>query len=252
MFNFSWNQAANVGWPMVYNHVLLIVGILFLVAFVWIELKVGQQPLVPIKALSGESILALAVIAAGWGSFGIWVYHLWNFLEVLRGYSALAACAQNAPVAISGLLASVATGILLSKTKVSNVLLLATLFFLIGQILIATAPPTQIYWAQTFVSIIIMPWGMDMSFPSGTIILSNSTAKEHQGVAASLVNTVVNYSISIVLRIAGTVDRNVNKGGKDVLGGYRGAWYFGIGLDVVAIFLVIKGVFMMFETTLFA
>ncbi|THX97638.1 hypothetical protein D6D03_08246 [Aureobasidium pullulans] len=164
---------------MVYNYVLLIVGILFLVAFVWIELKVAGQPLVPIKALS-----------AGWSSFGIWVYYLWNFLEVLRGYSALAACAQNAPVAISGLLASVATGFLLSKTKVSNVLLLATLFFFIGQILIATAPPTQIYWAQTFVSIIIMPWGMDMSFPSGTIILSNSTAKEHQGVAASLVNTV--------------------------------------------------------------
>ena len=58
---------------MVYNYVLLIVGILFLVAFVWIELKVAGQPLVPIKALSGESILALAVIAAGWGSFGIWV-----------------------------------------------------------------------------------------------------------------------------------------------------------------------------------
>ena len=73
LFNFSWNQAANVGWPMVYNYVLLIVGILFLVAFVWIELKVAGQPLVPIKALSGESILALAVIAAGWGSFGIWV-----------------------------------------------------------------------------------------------------------------------------------------------------------------------------------
>ena len=164
-------------------------------------------------------------------------YYLWNFIEVVRGYSALAACAQNAPVAISGLLASVATGVLLSKTKVSNVLLLATIFFLIGQILIATAPADQIYWAQTFVSIVIMPWGMDMSFPSGTIILSNSTAKEHQGVAASLVNTVVNYSISIALGVAGTVDRNVNDGGRNVLGGYRGAWYFAIGLDVLAVLI---------------
>ncbi|KAI4741733.1 hypothetical protein E4T50_07881 [Aureobasidium sp. EXF-12298] len=133
------------------------------------------QSIAPLQiiALSKESILALTVIAAGWGSFGVWVYYLWNFIEVIRGYSALAACAQNAPVAISGLLASVATGILLSKTKVSNVLLLATLFFLIGQILIATTPIDQVYWAQTFVAIIIMPWGMDLSFPSGTIILSN-------------------------------------------------------------------------------
>ena len=245
LFNFAWNQAAVVGWSVVYNYVLLIVGIIFLVIFVWVELKIADQPLVPLEALSQESILALAVIAAGWGSFGVWVYYLWNFIEVIRGYSALAACAQNAPVAISGLLASVATGILLSKTKVSNVLLLSTLFFLIGQILIAIAPPTQIYWAQTFVSIIIMPWGMDMSFPSGTIILSNSTAKEHQGVAASLVNTVVNYSISIALGIAGTVDRNVNKGGKDVLGGYRGAWYFGIGLDIVAVIFALYFVWRM-------
>ncbi|KAG9659322.1 MFS general substrate transporter, partial [Aureobasidium melanogenum] len=245
LFNFAWNQAAVVGWSIVYNYVLLIVGILFLVVFVWVEMKVSAQPLVPLKALSKESILALAVIAAGWGSFGVWVYYLWNFIEVVRGYSALAACAQNAPVAVSGLLASVATGILLSKTKVSNVLLIATLCFLTGQILIATAPVGQIYWAQTFVSIVIMPWGMDMSFPSGTIILSNTTAKEHQGVAASLVNTVVNYSISIALGIAGTVDRNVNEGGENILAGYRGAWYFGIGLDVVAVLIALYFVWRM-------
>lgn len=73
LFNFAWNQAAVVGWSIVYNYVLLIVGILFLVAFVWVEMKVVDQPLVPLKALSKESILALAVIAAGWGSFGVWV-----------------------------------------------------------------------------------------------------------------------------------------------------------------------------------
>lgn len=73
LFNFAWNQAAVVGWATVYNYVLLIVGILFLVVFVWVEMKVADQPLVPLKALSKESILALAVIAAGWGSFGVWV-----------------------------------------------------------------------------------------------------------------------------------------------------------------------------------
>ena len=63
--------------------------------------------------------------------------------------------------------------------------------------------------------------------------------------AASLVNTVVNHSISIALGIAGTVDRNVNHGGNDVLGGYRGAWYFGIGLDVVAVLIALYFVWRM-------
>jgi hypothetical protein len=54
--------------------------------------------------------------------------------------------------------------------------------------------------------------------------------KEYQGVSASLVNTVVNYSISVALGVSGTIEGHVNDGGKDVLRGYRGAWYLGIGL----------------------
>jgi hypothetical protein len=69
-----------------------------------------------------------------------------------------------------------------------------------------------------------------MSFPAATLILSNAVSKEHQGVAASLVNTVVNYSISLGLGFAGTVEVHVNNGGRtqqDLLRGYRGAFYMG-------------------------
>ncbi len=79
----------------------------------------------------------------------------------------------------------------------------------------------------------------DMSFPSSVIILSNHMPPEEQGVAASLVNTVINYSISIGLGMAGTVESHVNKGGKDMLAGYRGAWYLGIGLDGLGICLAL-------------
>jgi MFS family permease len=259
LFNFAWNQAAVVGWSMVYTYVLLIVGVLLLAAFAIVEIKYAKKPLVPLAGFKGEAALALAVVAAGWASFGIWVFYLWRLIENVRGYTALSACAQNSPVAISGLTAAVATGFLLSHTKPSIVLLAATLFFSIGQILIATAPANQTYWAQTFVSIIVMPWGMDMryanssrplsccftdaayflSFPSATIILSNSTPKHDQGIASSLVNTAVNYSISLGLGIAGTVVRQLNNDGKDVLTAYRGAWYLGIGLDVLAVLIAL-------------
>lgn len=72
-----------------------------------------------------------------------------------------------------------------------------------------------------------------MSFPSGVIILSNQMPPEHQGLAASLINTVVNYSISIGLGMAATVEAHVNSDGADLLRGYRGAWYLGIGLDAL-------------------
>lgn len=145
--SFAWNQAALVGWSTVYTYALLIVGTLLLVAFALVEIKVSKNPLVPLRGFQSDAALALGVIAAGWGSFGIWVFYLWRLIESLRGYSALAACAQNTPVTISGLLAAVATGFLLSHVPVSYVLLLSTLFFLTGQILIATVPLDQTYWA---------------------------------------------------------------------------------------------------------
>jgi MFS family permease len=123
---------------------------------------------------------------------------------------------------------------------------IALTFFTIGTILIMTAPVDQIYWAQTFLCTALIPWGMDMSFPAATLILSNSVKKEHQGIAASLVNTVVNYSISLGLGFAGTVEVHVNNGGKtpkDLLDGYRGAWYVGCGLSSLG--LVISVAFLL-------
>lgn len=109
-------------------------------------------------------------------------------------------------------------------------MLISMTFFLVGGIIFGTMPVDQIYWAQTFVGIIVLPWGMDSSFPAATIILSRAMPRQHQGLAASLVTTFVNYSISIGLGFAGTVESQVNGQGKNVLQGYRGAFYMGVGL----------------------
>jgi hypothetical protein len=71
-------------------------------------------------------------------------------------------------------------------------------------------------------------------------MLSNAVERKHQGIAASLVTTVVNYSISLSLGFAGTVEVHVNNGGNtpgDVLKGYRGALYVAIGLGALGMVL---------------
>lgn len=70
----------------------------------------------------------------------------------------------------------------------------------------------------------------DMSFPSGTLILSNAMHRHHQGLAASLLATTVNYSITFGLPFASTVESHVNDAGRNVLRGYNGALCMGIGL----------------------
>ncbi|CZT44528.1 related to Drug resistance protein YOR378W [Rhynchosporium secalis] len=231
LFNFAWNQAAVVGWSKPYTYILLVVGMLFFGLFVYIETHFAKVPLVLIESLSREALYALSIIACGWASFGIWVYFFWQLIENLRHHSALSAAAQQSPVALSGLLASLTAGYLFSRFHVAYIMVGAMLCFVTGQILLATAAVSQTYWAQTFAAILVMPWGMDMSFPAGTIILSNGMPREHQGIAASLVNTVVNYSISLSLGTAGTIVRQTDPRHDNTLGSYRNAWYFAIGLD---------------------
>ena len=76
---------------------------------------------------------------------------------------------------------------------------------------------------------------MDISFPASTLILSDIFPPEHQGMAASLVTTVVNYSISIGLGIAGTVESRVAASGQDMETGFRAGLWTGVGLAALGL-----------------
>ena len=230
LFNVAWNQAPIVGWNDPSVIVLLIVGIAIVIFFLWVERKTPQA-LVPPGALSGKVGFVLGCIALSWSSFGIWVYYFFQITQNLRHVSPLLSVAQVTPAGVSGCLAALTTGFLLSRVRTSYLMAISMLAFCTGNILIATMPISQTYWIQTFLATVITPWGMDISFPAATIILSNFVPKEHQGIAGSLVTTVVNYSISIGLGIGGTVESHVNRQGQDMLRGYRGALYAGIGLS---------------------
>ncbi|KAI4243636.1 MAG: hypothetical protein LQ352_006998 [Teloschistes flavicans] len=229
--NVAWNQGSSIGWTTTYTYILLIIGFLLLGIFAFVETRV-EYPLIPTNIFNRKVSFVLACIACGWATFGIWVFYIFQFLLVLRRETPLLVSADLAPASISGLCAAVTTGVLMSRIRPAYIMLVALICFTVGTILVATAPIDQTYWAQIFVSTIITPWGMDMSFPAGTLILSGAMPREHQGLAASLVSTVVNYSISLGLGFAGTVESNVapGTGEMEVLKGYRAALYMGIGL----------------------
>ncbi|KAH9203710.1 major facilitator superfamily domain-containing protein [Leptodontidium sp. 2 PMI_412] len=236
LINLAWNQGPVVGWGTAYTYFILIIGFVALAFFAYVESK-AKFPLLPRSALTSDTAFVLVCVGLGWGSFGIWVFYMWEFMEMLRGETPLMASAYFAPAVVSGFCAALTTGRILHKVGPSVVMLIAMLAFTVGEVLAVIAPVGQTYFAFTFVSILIMPWGMDMSFPAATILLSNHMGMQHQGVAASLVNTVVNYSISIVLGIAGTIESRVNKKGEDVLAGYRGAWYLSVGMSGFGVFV---------------
>ena len=160
LINFALNQAPISGWSRAYIWETLIMGLAFLCFFLFIELRYATQPLIPLKGLKKEAAFALSCIVCGWGAHGIWLYYMFLFQENLRGHSALMASVQLTPVAITGVVFALSTGYLLRKMNAAWVMFLAMTFFTIGAVFIATAPVNQTYWANTFLSVLVMPGGM--------------------------------------------------------------------------------------------
>jgi MFS family permease len=267
LINFALNQAPLVTWAEPYIGALLGVGCLLIIAFILVELYATDYPLIPIRGLSKDAVFALTCIVAGWASHGIWAYYLYLFLEHLRGHSALLTSAETSPVAITGVLFAFSTVWLFQRISVSYIMFISMTFFMAGSLLLALMPLQQTYWAQTFISVLLMPGAMNLSYPAANILLSSSLPKEKQGIAASLVSTMVNYSISCGLGFAGTIDRysiesearrrGIDPGTNPVrlsdtsqtvqeirLVGLRNAYWFatglgGLGMLVAGIFVVV-------------
>jgi MFS family permease len=236
LFNVTWNQAPSEGWKTPYVIVLLILGVLFITAFIVVE-KRATQPLVAVGSMSLDALYVISCVALGWASFGIWVYYYWEFLLRLRELTPLSVTTQILPGSASGLIAALMTGFLLSRIRKSYIMIIAMLGFCIGNILAATMPVKQLYWKQAFWSVLIIPFGMDLSFPTATLLMSNLLPQSHQGVAASTIAATVNYSISLGLGVAGTVEAQVRHG--DLLRGFRGGWYTAIGMSGLGVIIAI-------------
>lgn len=77
LFNFAWNQGPVVGWQTVYVYLLLIVGSFMIVIFIMYEMRLSRFPLLPSHAFSRDTNLVFGCIAAGWASFGIFIFYFW-------------------------------------------------------------------------------------------------------------------------------------------------------------------------------
>lgn len=235
VFNFAWNQAPSVGWQNAQVISTLCIGIVLLVVFLCYEANVAANPLLPWPTFSSQASFVLACIAGGWSSFGVLLYYYFRQVQVIEGESSLLASVHFIPAIFSGFLAAFITGQIINRIPPSILMTISMIVFLVGSLLLATRPTGQIYWAQIFVATLITPLGMDMCFPAGTLLLSDFMPPEHQGLAASLVTTVVNYSISIGLGIAGTVESYTNDDGTKTREGIANARWSGVALAATAL-----------------
>jgi MFS family permease len=119
------------------------------------------------------------------------------------------------------------------------ILVIGSACTMVACILTATMPDKQQYWPQMFPAMTILSYGPDFIFTAAQIIASNSVKKHQQGIASSLIGTLVAYGQSTGIGFAGTVEAYTNNDGANLGDGYRHALYLGIGLAGISILIAI-------------
>ncbi|KAK4500417.1 hypothetical protein PRZ48_008606 [Zasmidium cellare] len=231
LFNFVWNQAPGVGWTEAYIYILLIVSVLHLAAFMLWEAKFASSPILPFSIWQAPSFkLMLLVVFFSFMSLGIF---LWYFSLIglnIRQYSIIENGANYQPLTILGAAAAFLSAWLIPRLPAQYIIAIGNVALIVCNVLLATTPRHQTYWVMMFPATIIASFTVDLIFAAAQIIASGSVGKKHQGVAGSLIGTLLSYGLSTGLGFAGTVESYTNDGGRDLLGGYQHALYLAIGM----------------------
>ena len=243
ILNFVWNHGPVVGWLTPYIIVLLVLSVVLLALFFSYELLFASVPLLPRSVFNLRIGLVLACMSLGWGLFGVWQYYYWSFMMGFRHYTPVETALTYMPLLILGVVAALIVGHFMSKRTAPYIIFASMCGFLGGCLFLEFLPVHQSFWHLSFAQMFLLPWGMDCSFPAASLILSDFLPEEHQGMAGSLVNTVVNYSVSFFLAVASTVEIEVHKRNNDVLSSYRSAVYLGVGIAGLAVLVAVVFIF---------
>ncbi|KAJ5744145.1 MFS general substrate transporter [Penicillium manginii] len=242
LFNFAWNQSLVTTWDEPYVYVCLILSLLFLAAFSYIELRLARYPILPVAVLTSDIAFVFGCTAAGWSTFGIWLFYVLRISLNIGGQTPIQLAAWLSPILVTGISTALIVGKVINKVPASFIMLFAMLCYFLTSLLMALRPVHSTYWTYFFFATIIATFAMDSSLPAATIIFANAVPRQYQGMGSSVIMTIVVYSISLGLGFAGTIELQINNGGHteaDLLHGYRGTLWFSVGLTALGTVLAL-------------
>lgn len=236
IFNVVWTQAPSVGWQQASEIVLLILSVALFAGFLVWEHRFAAEPIMPLSIFRAPTFAPLIVVnLLTYMSFGITLWYLIAWQQLVRGLSVLDFVVDWLPFSISALAAVGIAAFLIPHLAAQYIMAIGIVAVLLSNLLLATMPVHQTYWAQTFVGTLLSGICPDFVYVAAQIIASNSVSRRQQGLAGSLIGTLNLYGSSLGLGPAGTIQAQVAKHTGSDLTGYRAALYFGVGLAALAL-----------------
>ncbi|KAH6999081.1 major facilitator superfamily domain-containing protein [Ilyonectria sp. MPI-CAGE-AT-0026] len=238
LFNIAWNQAPSEGWTTWYQMLCLIASVALFLSFLAWEKYWAKEPIMPLSIFRVPTLSALFfVVLFSYMAIGISLWYFVSWQQILRHSSVLETGINFIPFGVSSVFAVYFAAWLIPRVAAQWILAVGVAVVLGSNLLLATMPVKQTYWAQTFPAMVLGGFCPDFVYVAAQIIASNSVTRQQQGVASSLIGTLNLYGNSLGLGFAGTIERELIKDGHDDVLGFRAALYFGAAIAVVGLIL---------------
>lgn len=209
-------------------------------AFIVWEKSYAAEPIMPVNIFRAPTFTALIFVTLlTYMGVGICLWYMVSWQQALRQVSVLQVGINFIPFGICSVASVAIAAWMIPRVPAQYIMAIGIGTVVIANLLLATMPIKQTYWAQVFPAVTLSSFSPDFVYIAAQLIASNSVSRRHQGVAGSLVGTLNLYGNSLGLGFAGTIESQI-AGGHEVqqlVDGYRAALYFGVALAAVGLAL---------------
>ncbi|GAP90848.1 putative drug resistance protein [Rosellinia necatrix] len=252
VYAFSDGGHAPDGWRTPYIYVTLVVGVLFLAAFVYVEGWVAAQPLLPVEVFKPKYMKRLSVgLFCSYGIFGLFLFYASYYVETVLHTTPLQTAAWFIPLAGGGFFIAVIGGFVLHILSGRILMAISSAGYLLCCLLFALLPAQSnnepstsfLYWAYVFPAMLAGTIGVDITFNVTNVYITTAMPRRLQATAGALLNSLLYLGIAFWLGIGDlAIATSVRQQGEDALPPreqYQIAFWTGVGLAVVSFLCIV-------------
>jgi MFS family permease len=227
VFVLAQGEIASDGWKTPYIIVLLVLGVILLAVFlVWewkLERIIEEDPSratsmwtpPPLMKLSlwtrakGRMAVILVIAFLNWSAFIGWSFWVQLYYQNYLLLTPVETMIRFIPMFIVGCLCNFFVAMVVAKLPLVIFVVSGTLLTATAAILFALIDPSVTYWAFCFPSTVLIVFGADFVYSSGTIFIAKTSLPHEHSVAGALFQTMTQIGTAFGLTISTIVFNTV-------------------------------------------
>jgi EmrB/QacA subfamily drug resistance transporter len=186
MFAIEFGGSNNYTWLSVPIVSLFAIFVVFLIAFIWVELKV-DNPMIELSLFKNNVFTASQIVSFFYGAIMVaGATFIPLFIQGVYGESASAAGQTLTPMMLGVVVSSMVGGMFINKTSYRTIMIVSTLILIGSMVLLSAMTVDTPRWTVT-VYMVFVGFGIGMNFSVLNVSTLHGVGNEHKGAAVSLI-----------------------------------------------------------------